>query len=54
MDPSATIERLRQFSETWNDDDVVHEESGLTGADLRLVVEHLLQSMSGPAPGTTD
>lgn len=42
MDKMATaIERLHQFSQSWNDDDVVDEASCLTGADLRMVLERL-------------
>ena len=38
-DLPAALERLHKFSQSWNDDDVVDEESGLTGADLRMVVD---------------
>jgi len=40
MDLYDSIERLRQFSQLWNDEDVVDKASGLTGAEIRLVVEH--------------
>jgi hypothetical protein len=50
MDLAAAITRLRKFSETWNDDDVVDEESGLTGADIRLVVEHVWEPAVPTAP----
>lgn len=51
MDKMAiAIERLHQFSQSWNDDDVVDEASGLTGADLRLVVERSV-TLSPRDPG---
>lgn len=44
VDDSAAIEKLRQFSMSWNDDDLVDEDSGLTGADLKQLVDRLAVS----------
>jgi hypothetical protein len=54
MELTAAIERVRQFSQTWKADDVVDQESGLTGADLQMVVDHLLLLTGDIATGTTD
>lgn len=38
----AALERLHKFSQSLNDEDVVDEDSRLTGADLRVVIEHCI------------
>lgn len=53
MDLHDSMERLRQFSQSWNDDDVIDEASGLTGADVKLVV-HLLGEEDVVPPGVAD
>lgn len=32
------MSRFRQFADSWNDDDVI-DDSGLTGADLKLIAD---------------
>lgn len=39
MDP-ALVARFRTFADGWNDDDQV-DDSGLTGADLKAIAEHI-------------
>jgi len=39
-DLHTAIERLNRFAQTFNDEDEVDEESGLTGADLKEIVRH--------------
>lgn len=54
-DLPAALERLHKFSQSWNDDDVVDEESGLTGADLRMVVDRGIDfPLHDSVAGTTD
>ena len=37
-DLASSIARLKDFRATWNDDDVIDEESGLSGADLDTII----------------
>jgi hypothetical protein len=53
MDLHDAMERLRQFSFSWNDDDVIDDASGLTGADVKLVVQILGEQDIIP-PGVAD
>ncbi|WP_167383150.1 hypothetical protein [Sphingobium xenophagum] len=36
------MSRFRQFADSWNDDDVI-DDSGLTGADLKLIADTIEQ-----------
>ena len=42
-----TIERFRQFADSWNDDDQV-DDSGLTGADLKAIAVTIEQVVMVP------
>ncbi len=37
MELQSALVRLREFSLSWNDEDVVDENTPLTGADLKLI-----------------
>ncbi|MEG3086198.1 hypothetical protein [Sphingomonas sp. PB4P5] len=40
-DLSAALERAKQFRQSWNAEDVVCDDSGLTAADLDVLIAHV-------------
>lgn len=50
MDLHDSMMRLHQFSLGWNDEDVIDEASGLTGADVKLIA-HILGEDDVVPPG---
>jgi len=53
MDLHDSMVRLRRFSQSWDDEDVIDDASGLTGADVKLVVQMLGEDDVAP-PGVAD
>lgn len=49
MDLQLALQRLKRFARSWNDDDVIDEDSMLTGADLRALIENMEGATAGPA-----
>jgi hypothetical protein len=38
---SAALDRAKRFRQSWNADDVICDDSGLTAADLDMLIAHV-------------